>query len=80
MIDKECHGGSKKGGAYLVLGVREGFMVKLNLGKLCKGYELVMRSEMAFPSGDDVRECGNVGKHIQALELSSGRRVLPINF
>lgn len=38
-------------------------MVKLHLGEFCKGYELDMRSEMAFPSGYDVRECGNVGKH-----------------
>lgn len=70
--DKEGHSGSKKDGAYLVLKVRDGFMVKVNLGKLCKGYELDMRSEMIFLSGDDVSEYGDLGKHIQVLELYSG--------
>lgn len=50
--DKECPGGSKKGRACLVLGVRKGFTVKLNLGELCKGYRWDMRSEMAFLSRD----------------------------
>lgn len=35
--DKECPGGSKKGRACLVLGVRKGFTVKLNLGGALQG-------------------------------------------
>lgn len=44
--DKDCHGGSKTKRACSVLGIRERFRMKLNLGELCKGYEWDMNCEM----------------------------------
>lgn len=52
--------------------------MKLNLGELCKGYEWDMSCEMPFLSGNRRSECGHVGKHIQAITLSSGELFCPL--
>ena len=51
---KEGHGSSKKGRACSILGIREGFMVKLSLRELFRSFGLNKRREMAFLSGNGV--------------------------
>ena len=65
-------GGSEKRSACSVLGIREGFMVMLQLGELCQGEGLNLRQELAFLPGNGVSERGSVGSRAMQEHLVLG--------